>query len=150
MKLLFTILLSFIAFQNYSLGQKTDDIGLLASIKLTIKPQYSDWIAFSNGTYLIITADSATPNLNQKAIDILRKNEHQIGKKLDKDNYVISLKNINGWVVDSDVEGLYTYVGVDELKKFNDSMHKDTDIVLYAIQKRKMDIAEAKIIFTTQ
>ena len=112
MKLLFTILLTFIAFQNYSQEQKADDTGLLASIKLTIKPQYSDWVVFSNGTYLVITADSATRDLNQKAIDILRKNEHQIGKKLDKDNYVISLKNINGWVVDSDVEGMCTYVGV--------------------------------------
>jgi hypothetical protein len=84
MRHLSAILLTFIIFQNYSLGQKTIHDELLASIKLTIKPQYTSWVAFSNGTFLVITADSATPKLNQKAIAILRSNDNQNGKNSTK------------------------------------------------------------------
>ena len=144
------IILAFlIAFCTLANSQNLTDKQQLTQIKKTIKEQYTSWVIFSNGTYLVITADSATPDLRTRAIQILKDTGTAEGKKLEKNNFVLDIKNIDGWIVDSPFQGLYTYVSTTELKNNGVPNPTDQDIVLFAMTKRQKDIIEYKIVETS-
>lgn len=143
------IIVFLIAFCTSTKSQSLADREQLVQIKKTIKSQYTSWAIFSNGTYLVIISDSATPNLNNRAIQILMENGNEEGKKLDNSNSVLDIKNIDGWIVDSPFQGLYTYVSNTELKDNGVLNPTNAAIVLFAMAKRQKDIIEYKIVETS-
>ena len=146
MKYSVPILAFLIALCTLANSQSIADKQQIAQIKKTIKEQYTSWVIFSNGTFVVITADSSTPNLRNRAIQILKDTGTAEGKKLDSSNFVLEIKNINGWIVDSPYQGLYTYVSATELSNNGIKIPTDHDIVLFAMTKRQKDIIKCKIV----
>lgn len=149
MKQSLIILTLSLAFSISACSQNTTDSQLLVNIKNSIKRQYTSWVVFANGTYVVITADSSTPDLRTRAIEILKDFGNTEGKKLSQSDLVISLKDIDGWIVDSPFQGLYTYVSRLELKNNSILYPKDSDITLLAISKRKKDFTDRNVIATS-
>ena len=144
------IILAFlIAFCTLANSQNLTDKQQLTQIKKTIKEQYTSWVIFSNGTYLVITADSATPDLRTRAIQILKDTGTAEGKNLRKIILFWISKILMGglWIVP--FQGLYTYVSTTELKNNGVPNPTDQDIVLFAMAKRQKDIIEYKIVETS-
>ena len=77
------------------------------------------------------------------------ENGNEEGKKLDNSNSVLDIKNIDGWIVDSPFQGLYTYVSNTELKDNGVLNPTNAAIVLFAMAKRQKDIIEYKIVETS-
>lgn len=144
------ILVAFlIAFCTSTRSQSLADREQLAQIKKSIKSQYKSWAIFSNGTYLVITSDSTTSNLENRAIQILLENGNAEGKIVHKNSFVLDIKKIDGWIVDSPFQGLYTYVSNTELKDNGVLNPTNAKIVLFAMAKRQKDIIEHKIVETS-
>jgi hypothetical protein len=127
-------------------AQNSLDSQAISSIRNSIKEQYFDWMIFSNGTYVVITADSATPNLERKIKEILQEYGKVNGKVLHRSNLILKIEEINGWVVDGQFQGLYTFVSQSEVSAIGKSNPTNEDIIEYAMQKRLKDIKELKII----
>ncbi len=143
------ILVSFlIAFCTSIRSQSLSDREQLAQIKKTIKSQFKSWAIFSNGTFLVITSDSATPNLENRAIQILLENGNAESQILFKNNSVLDIKKIEGWIVESLFQGLYTYVSKIELNDNGVLNPTNAEIILFAMAKRQKDIIEHKIVET--
>jgi hypothetical protein len=130
-----------------AIAQELSDGKLTKLIKKSIKPQYTEWVLFSNGTYQVITADSFTNNLGGKATQTLRKLINLDGKILDKNTSILKTDSSHGWFVDSIIEGLYTYIDSTEFKSKGLERPTKNDIINRAVQKRQHDKSHTKILF---
>jgi hypothetical protein len=117
---------------------------LLERVRRAINPAFSDWVLFSNGTYIIFD-DAAGPPFDVPAAAVEFMKEYglvSVGGPAG-DFEVFYLDETDGWVVGGHGYGMYTYVHPSELASTNPS---DVEIGLMGRSKRDLDGAELEIL----
>ena len=123
-----------------------DSSKLISHIKLAINPQFSHWVLFANGTYIIVEDTSVTDDAIY-CTKIMREYGPVYAGSPAGDFFVTHLTKTEGWVVGGHYNGMYTYVNPEELKGTNKKNPTDTDIGLFGRNKREIDGKDCKIIY---
>lgn len=120
---------------------------IIKNVKLAINPIYQDWVLFEHGTYIIFDNADTIPNIENKAIELIKKYGPIIIGTPSGDFNVISLNKTEGWTVSSHGYGIYTYVNPKELNFKNP---KDYEVGLFGRNKRDLDGKSPIIIYTNR
>jgi hypothetical protein len=116
---------------------------LLERVKLAINPAFSDWVLFSNGTYIIFDDAADELAIPKAAIEFMKEfGPVSVGGPAG-DFEVFYLDEVEGWVVGGHGYGMYTYVHPSELASDAPS---DVEIGLLGRSKRDLDAAELEIL----
>jgi len=122
-----------------------DSNKLLEHVKLAINPQFTHWVLFANGTYIIIE-DSTVKDESTYCTEIMKEYGPVYVGSPAGDFSVTHLNKTEGWVVGGHYYGMYTYVNPEELKGQNIENPSDADIGLFGRNKREIDGKDCKII----
>jgi hypothetical protein len=114
---------------------------LLAHVKQAINPKFTNWVLFSNGTYIIL--EDTVQNKQQVALNLMKEYGPVYTGSPAGDFSIISLNQTEGWIVTSHYYGMYTYVHPSEI---NSEKPSDIDIGLFGRSKREKDAMELEII----
>lgn len=118
---------------------------LVGHVKLAINPAYTDWVLFSNGTYIILP-DSLKSDTEKNALKILKEFGPVHAGGSAGDMTVTELNSTEGWSVGGHYNGMYTYVHPSELTRKGISNPSDLDVGLYGRDKRNSDSRELKVV----
>lgn len=119
------------------------DAEIIEHIKKAINPKFKSWVAFSNGTYIILE-DSTVVDSEKKAVEIMKEYGPVHAGSPAGDITTIKLTYTEGWVVGGHHYGMYTYVNPAELP--NDKP-TDIEVGLAGRQKRDKDGKDLKVIY---
>jgi len=108
----------------------------MGHVRLAINPQFTNWVLFKNGTYIIFDDVDAIADVAIEAEALMRTFGPVVTGGPAGDFEVIHLDNTAGWVVAGHGYGMYTYVHPSELENNQPS---DLEIGLYGRSKRDED-----------
>jgi hypothetical protein len=118
---------------------------LIENVKKAINPTFTNWVLFSNGTYIIL-ADSIETDKKNKAIEIMKEYGPVFAGSPAGDITVTTLNLAPGWSVGGHYYGMYTYVDQKEMKP----NPTDLEVGLYGRQKRDKDGKELNLIYLNE
>src|SRR5262245_33086465 len=125
---------------------KLSEGALIQNVRLAIKPEFPNWVLFSNGTYVIIDGEIATSDPRAYALEQMREFGPVHTGCPAGDFSVTTLQKTEGWSVGGHGIGMYTYVHPSELKKWRRSLVR---IGVHGRRKRDVDSKELRIVYVS-